>query len=226
MFLGRSTARSAPSCCRARSRSRSCGSSFCSRGARSTWCSGCGVSKATSRATGSWCWTRPTCACPRSTRAATGTGAAWMYLQAGTGVLRRIAGFFQIPLDGNELSISREEFGLALDSLAAAGLPVVRERDAAWARFSQRRAEYDCALLGLRLSRRSAAGGVVERPVAAAAAAADLSAARLQEAVRLGPQVVFPAICGHRKPRPLRTCSGRESVPPIIQARSPPPSLD
>ncbi len=78
-----------------------------------------------------------------------GNAAAWMFLQAATGVLRRIAGFFQIPTDGDEVSVSREEFDAVLAELEAAGLPVVRERDLAWERFAQRRAAYDSALLGL-----------------------------------------------------------------------------
>ncbi len=108
-----------------------------------------------------------------------GNAAAWMFLQAATGVLRRIAGFFQIPtdvdpIDGAQLSVSREEFDAVLAGLEAAGLPVVRERDQAWERFAQRRAAYDSALLGLAFSCRGAAGGVVERPLAPVADAAGL----------------------------------------------------
>ena len=78
-----------------------------------------------------------------------GNAAAWMYLQAGTGVLRRLAGFFQVSIDSGEVSVSRAEFDTALDELEAAGLPLVGDRGQAWERFRRRRAEYDGALLGL-----------------------------------------------------------------------------
>ena len=78
-----------------------------------------------------------------------GNAAAWMFLQAGTGVLRRIAGFFQISIAGDESSVSRSEFDAVLAELQTAGLPLVADWDQAWERFSRRRAAYDSALLGL-----------------------------------------------------------------------------
>jgi len=78
-----------------------------------------------------------------------GNAAAWMFLQAGTAVLCRIAGFYQITTALKESSVTRREFDDALDELVTAGLPVVEDRDLAWERFSVRRAEYDHALLGL-----------------------------------------------------------------------------
>jgi hypothetical protein len=47
------------------------------------------------------------------------------------------------------ISVGRDRFDAACDALAAAGLPVVADRDAAWAAFARARAAYDAPLTAL-----------------------------------------------------------------------------
>jgi hypothetical protein len=75
-------------------------------------------------------------------------------IRAGYIALRRIADFFGIPYEpdpkrGDPVSISREEFDEALDRLAAAGVPIVPDRDEAWLDFAGWRVNYDTVLLAL-----------------------------------------------------------------------------
>ncbi|HEV3473948.1 MAG TPA: hypothetical protein VG602_01070 [Actinomycetota bacterium] len=75
-------------------------------------------------------------------------------LRAGYLALRRIAEFFRIPFDPNPgpedpISILRDEFDEACDSLAAAGLPLRRDRDQAWRDFVSWRVNYDRVLIAL-----------------------------------------------------------------------------
>lgn len=79
---------------------------------------------------------------------------AELCLRAGTIALQRIASFFNIayvpdPPRDAPISVSRVEFDQALDRLAAAGIPLVADRDGAWREFSARRAPYDAVLLAI-----------------------------------------------------------------------------
>ena len=81
-----------------------------------------------------------------------GNAEAFMFLTAATGVLRRIAAFFGVPLDledGAQVSVRREELDGVLDRLAADGVPLTADRAVIWERFAHRRALYDRPLLGL-----------------------------------------------------------------------------
>ena len=81
-----------------------------------------------------------------------GNADAWLVVQAGTDVLRRISGFFQVPLElveGDAIGVTRAEFDAALAELAARGVPLDPDREAVWERFSTRRAAYDPAGRGL-----------------------------------------------------------------------------
>lgn len=85
---------------------------------------------------------------PRSTESV-------MCIRAGYVSLRRIVDFFgTIPYNpksapDDSISISRDEFDDAYDELAAAGIPVVADRDEAWRNFRGWRVNYDRVLLGL-----------------------------------------------------------------------------
>jgi len=75
-------------------------------------------------------------------------------IRAGYLALRRIADFFRLnyktdPRPDDTTSIQREEFDVALDEMAAAGLPVKADRDAAWQAFNGWRVNYDEVLLAL-----------------------------------------------------------------------------
>jgi hypothetical protein len=79
---------------------------------------------------------------------------AELCLRAGYLALRRIAAFFEIPYDANPaptdaISVSRAEYDEAVDRMAAAGVPIRVDRDAAWQAFSGWRVNYDAVLLGL-----------------------------------------------------------------------------
>ncbi len=81
---------------------------------------------------------------------------AELCIRAGFLALRRIAAFFQLPLDpipeiGAEvtISISREEYIAMYDQLAAQGVPLKPDREQAWHDFRGWRVNYDLALLGL-----------------------------------------------------------------------------
>jgi hypothetical protein len=81
-----------------------------------------------------------------------GNAEAFMFLTAATGVLRRLAAFFQVPLDldaGRPLSIERAELDAVLDRLDDVNVPLTGDRDVIWERFARRRALYDLPLLGL-----------------------------------------------------------------------------
>lgn len=85
---------------------------------------------------------------PESTRQAA------LCIRAGYIALRRVADFFQIAYDADPkpddpVSISREEFNLAYNTLAAAGLPIVADRDQAWRNFNGWRVNYDTVLVAL-----------------------------------------------------------------------------
>ena len=79
---------------------------------------------------------------------------AELCIRSGYLALRSIADFFGIPHDpdpapDDPISVSREEFDAACDRLAAAGAPVVADRDAAWAGFAGWRVNYDTVLVSL-----------------------------------------------------------------------------
>jgi hypothetical protein len=74
-----------------------------------------------------------------------------LMIRAGYLALRRIAGFFNIPVVHNPLptdpiSVDRAQFDRAIDVLAEAGVPVVEDRDQAWRDFSGWRVNYDGVL--------------------------------------------------------------------------------
>jgi hypothetical protein len=79
---------------------------------------------------------------------------AQLCLRAGFLALRRIADFFSVDYDPDprptdETSITRVEFDEALATMAAAGVPLKRDRDQAWLDFNGWRVNYDAAMLGL-----------------------------------------------------------------------------
>lgn len=75
-------------------------------------------------------------------------------IRAGYVALREIANFFAIRHDHNPrphdpISIDRAEFEVALDLLAAEGIPLVADRDQAWRDFAGWRVNYDHVLIEL-----------------------------------------------------------------------------
>lgn len=77
-----------------------------------------------------------------------------LMIRAGYLALRRIAGYFAIPYDPHPsptdaTSVDRALFERAVDVLAASGVPVRPDRDAAWRDFNGWRVNYDAALRGL-----------------------------------------------------------------------------
>lgn len=75
-------------------------------------------------------------------------------IRAGYLSLRRVAAFFRIPFDpepqaDDPISIAREEFDQACQSLAEQGLPLVADRDQAWRDFRGWRINYDRVLIAL-----------------------------------------------------------------------------
>jgi hypothetical protein len=80
---------------------------------------------------------------------------AQLCIRAGYLALRYIADLFKIrynptpTVDTERISISRAEFDAAFDELAAAGVPMVADRDLAWRDFSGWRVNYDRVLLAL-----------------------------------------------------------------------------
>ena len=79
---------------------------------------------------------------------------AELMIRAGYLALRRIAAFFDLPFDadpdpGDPISIMRSEFDTALDRLAAAGVPLKRDRERAWLDYAGWRVNYDTVLLEL-----------------------------------------------------------------------------
>jgi hypothetical protein len=79
---------------------------------------------------------------------------AELCIRAGFIALRRIADFFAVSYDvdprpGDPTSIARDEFDAAYAELAAAGVPMKPDREAAWRDFSGWRVNYDTVLLHL-----------------------------------------------------------------------------
>jgi hypothetical protein len=75
-------------------------------------------------------------------------------LRAGYLALRRIADIFKLPYDpdpdpGDPISVSREEWDDAMDEMAAAGVPLLADRQAAWEAWRGWRVNYDTVLLNL-----------------------------------------------------------------------------
>jgi hypothetical protein len=79
---------------------------------------------------------------------------AELCLRSGYLALRHLADLFDIDYDANPrpddpIAIARDEFDEVWEQLAAAGAPLVRDRDAAWAAFAGWRVNYDRPLLML-----------------------------------------------------------------------------
>jgi len=79
---------------------------------------------------------------------------AGICVRAGFFALRAVADYFGLPYDpdphpGDAISITKDEFLEACDQLAAAGIPMRADRDAAWFDFTGWRVNYDLPLLGL-----------------------------------------------------------------------------
>jgi hypothetical protein len=78
---------------------------------------------------------------------------AALAIRAGYLALRRLTDNFDIPypsdphFPGDPISISREEFDQALDTLATAGVPLKADRERAWKDFAGWRVNYDRVLL-------------------------------------------------------------------------------
>jgi hypothetical protein len=83
------------------------------------------------------------------------SAAAQLSLRAGFFAMRRICDNFDIPYPADphfpqqKISISRAEFEGALESLAAAGIPLKPDREKAWVDFAGWRVNYDVVLLAL-----------------------------------------------------------------------------
>jgi hypothetical protein len=80
---------------------------------------------------------------------------AQMCLRAGFLALRRVADFFQVPYNrdphfpADPISISRQDFDAAWETLARHGLPLRLDRDQAWQDFAGWRVNYDAVLMAL-----------------------------------------------------------------------------
>lgn len=80
---------------------------------------------------------------------------AQMCLRAGYLALRRVADFFEVSYNhdphfpADPISISRQDFDTACESLARVGLPLRADRDQAWQDFAGWRVNYDAVLLAL-----------------------------------------------------------------------------
>ena len=77
---------------------------------------------------------------------------AGVCIRAGFIALRSIADFFQVPYDpdpapGDPIAVSKDEFLAVYDELAAAGLPMLADRDQCWVAFSGWRVNYDSVLI-------------------------------------------------------------------------------
>jgi hypothetical protein len=75
-------------------------------------------------------------------------------IRAGYLALRRIADIFNLPYDADPdpddpISVSRDEWNIAMDEMAAAGMPLVADRNAAWEAWRGWRVNYDTVLLTL-----------------------------------------------------------------------------
>jgi len=80
---------------------------------------------------------------------------AQMCLRAGYLALRRVADFFEVSYNhdphfpADPISISRQDFDTACESLVRVGLPLRADRDQAWQDFAGWRVNYDAVLLAL-----------------------------------------------------------------------------
>jgi hypothetical protein len=79
---------------------------------------------------------------------------AQLMIRAGYIALRRICAFFDLPFPedpkpDDPISVSRSEYDEACARLAAAGLPLRADRDAAWRDFAGWRVNYDVPLTAL-----------------------------------------------------------------------------
>ena len=75
-------------------------------------------------------------------------------IRAGFLALRRIADVFNVPYDpdpapDDPISVSRQEWDEAMDEMAAAGVPLVADREQAWEAWRGWRVNYDTVLLNL-----------------------------------------------------------------------------
>lgn len=76
-------------------------------------------------------------------------------IRAGYVALRHICDYFRIPYDpdpyypAHPISITRQEFDEACEELAAAGVPLITNREQAWRDYAGWRVNYDTALLEL-----------------------------------------------------------------------------
>jgi hypothetical protein len=79
------------------------------------------------------------------------SASAGLCIRSGWLTLRRLADYFRVayPTDLNRtipISISREEFDIVLKRLADSGVPLIPDRDAAWADFVGWRVNYDAII--------------------------------------------------------------------------------
>ena len=79
---------------------------------------------------------------------------ASLCIRAGFLCLREVADQFLVSYDpdpqpGDPISVTRAEFDECLDAMAAAGVPLLADRDQAWRDWSGWRVNYDATLLGL-----------------------------------------------------------------------------
>ncbi len=79
---------------------------------------------------------------------------AELCIRSGFLALRNIADFFDIDYDADPasdapISISQDEFNLVYDELAAAGVPMLADREQAWRAYAGWRVNYDTVLLAL-----------------------------------------------------------------------------
>lgn len=95
---------------------------------------------------------------------------AALCIRSGYLALRHISDYFRISYDPNpekndSISIRRDEFEKAINNLQEAGLPVRRDRQAAWEDFAGWRVNYDTVLLSLaQLTQTPAADWISDRP--------------------------------------------------------------
>jgi hypothetical protein len=79
---------------------------------------------------------------------------AQLCIRAGTLSLRAVSDFFGIDFDpdpapDDPISITRDEYDLAIEQLERAGVPLKADREAAWRSFAGWRVNYDTVLLAL-----------------------------------------------------------------------------
>ena len=111
--------------------------------------------------------TRPRSTTPRSTCPPSAT--AGLCIRSGWLALRGLADYFRVPYphtpDGTEaISITREEFELALDHLGRSGVPVLADHDAAWLDFVGWRVNYDAIIERLHVRSRPRASTGMRAP--------------------------------------------------------------